>query len=168
MVPSERVLRGGVVDDERGERIVAKVGSGGPSRLPGAAPGATVSAPVKLDGIDTPELRASASLVGVVARVSLVGTADATSKGALDQLLKRVHARCVNMKTEEVTVDIRALQFMDSSCFKAFVTWVSAVRDLDARLQYKLAFLSDSTKHWQKRSLGALACFAVDLVTIIT
>ena len=40
------------------------------------------------------------------------------------------------------------------------------LQDSAAEDQYKVRFLSDSKKHWQSRSLGALACFAVDLINI--
>ena len=81
-------------------------------------------------------------------------------------LLRRLHTRCVGESVREVAVDLRGLEFMDSSCFKTFVTWVSSVRDLPPGGQYKIVFFSDPKRHWQARSLGALACFAVDLISI--
>jgi hypothetical protein len=62
-------------------------------------------------------------------------------------------------------VDFRAFDFMNSSCFKAFVTWIGLVQELESG-QYKIRFLSDEGKHWQRRSLDALRCFAVDLIQI--
>jgi hypothetical protein len=55
---------------------------------------------------------------------------------------------------------------MNSSCFKTFITWIVRVRNLAPDAQYKIRFLSDQEKHWQRRSLGALSCFAVDLIRI--
>jgi hypothetical protein len=55
---------------------------------------------------------------------------------------------------------------MNSSCFKAFVSWLGVLQDVDRVRQYRIRFLSDDQKHWQRRSLSALCCFAVDLVRI--
>jgi hypothetical protein len=52
--------------------------------------------------------------------------------------------------------------------FKAFVSRLGTLQDLDVALQYRIRFLSDEEKHWQRRSLGALSSFAVDLVEIET
>ena len=51
-----------------------------------------------------------------------------------------------------------AFDFMDSSCFKAFVTWVSSVRELDPASHYRMVFVSNAKKHWQAilRSLALL------------
>jgi hypothetical protein len=57
---------------------------------------------------------------------------------------------------------------MNSSCFKIFVAWLAQVRDLDAAKQYRIHLLSNPNLLWQRRSLAALSCFAVDLVAIET
>jgi len=67
-----------------------------------------------------------------------------------------------------VKVDLRQLEFMNSSCFKIFVAWLAQLRDLDAAKQYKIQIVSNPNLLWQRRSLAALSCFAVDLVTIET
>jgi hypothetical protein len=122
----------------------------------------------KLDGIESEELTATASIFGTAARLALHGTADTRAMTPLDDLLRRLHKQCAEHGVLEVSVDFRNLEFMNSSCFKAFVTWVSTVRELDPARQYKLTFLSDRRKHWQKRSLGALSCFAVGLIKVET
>ena len=57
---------------------------------------------------------------------------------------------------------------MNSSCFKSFVTWISDVSELEPDKQYKIRLLSKPEMHWQRRSLHALRCFAVDLISIET
>jgi hypothetical protein len=98
--------------------------------------------------------------------VTLVGCADARVMGPMVELLDRVHDEALRTSAKETTVDFRALDFMNSSCFKAFVSWISRVQELPPEAQYRIRFVSDATKHWQRRSLGALSCFAVDLVRI--
>jgi hypothetical protein len=63
-------------------------------------------------------------------------------------------------------VDFRELEFMNSSCFKCFVTWLGIVQDLEPTRQYKIVFASNRELHWQRRSLNALRCFAMGVVTI--
>ena len=68
--------------------------------------------------------------------------------------------------TSRVVVDFRQLEFMNSSCFKAFVTWLQNLLDVPAERRYRIRFVSDPNKHWQARSLRALACFATELVDV--
>ena len=98
--------------------------------------------------------------------VKLLGSAETSAMGELDAFLRRVHAQVMDAKLPEVVIDVRALDFMNSSCFKTFVSWIGVVQELPNDQQYKVRFLADDKKHWQSRSLGALACFAVDLIRI--
>lgn len=118
--------------------------------------------------IDNGELRARTNRDGKEITIILAGTADTRALPDLDTFLKAVHGSALEDSTREVTVDFRELDFMNSSCFKAFVTWLGAIQDLEAAKQYRVRFLSDDGKHWQRRSLAALSCFAVDLVQIET
>jgi hypothetical protein len=65
----------------------------------------------------------------------------------------------------EVQIDLRELEFMNSSCFKSFVSWISEVSELTSG-HYRIRFLSNPSILWQHRSLHALSCFAAELVTI--
>jgi hypothetical protein len=117
--------------------------------------------------ISTEDLRSEALLVPPEAvKLRLVGTAESSTMAALSGLLTGLHAEAVSHHVREVTVDLRDLEFMNSSCFKAFVSWVGRIEDLDTEQQYRIRFLSDPKKHWQERSLGALACFATHLIRI--
>jgi hypothetical protein len=112
------------------------------------------------------DLIASAAVAGEVLTVTLRGTADSQAEAALGELLGRVHAESQRSGAREVAVDMRALEFMNSSCFKAFITWIVAVRRLPVEERYKITFLSSSALHWQKRSLHALHYFGGDLVRV--
>lgn len=117
--------------------------------------------------IESPDLR-SETVVGTNdLTVKLVGSAESDAMRPLDAYLKSVHAVAAPAKLP-VTVDLRALEFMNSSSFKAFVTWIRILQDLPQEAQYRVKLISDSKKHWQERSLAALACFAVDLIQIET
>jgi hypothetical protein len=118
--------------------------------------------------IDTEELHSEATYAPPSVNVRLVGSAESVAMTPLGQLLGQLHGEALRLAVREVTVDVRELEFMNSSCFKAFVSWLGLLQDLEPTKQYRIRFLSDEHKHWQRRSLGALSCFAVDLVQVDT
>lgn len=94
------------------------------------------------------------------------GVADMASIEPLDDYLRAVHAEAKTSHAAAVVVDFRALEFMNSSCFKCFVEWLGTVQDLPAAERYQVIFESNRDMHWQRRSLNALRCFAMDVVTV--
>lgn len=121
---------------------------------------------VEIPSIDANDLRAEPRFADGQMTLRFAGSADSRSEEVIDTLLGRVHDEAVRLGVQEVTVDFRECDFVNSSCFKAFVVWLERIQDLEVERQYKLCFLSDETKAWQRRSLGALSCFAVELVRI--
>jgi hypothetical protein len=99
-------------------------------------------------------------------QITLSGTADLTVRSQLDRFLRDVHAEAQRSHAEEVTVDVRALEFMNSSCLKCFVWWISTVQEQTADGRYRMVFISSPTVYWQRRSLNALACLANELITV--
>jgi hypothetical protein len=98
--------------------------------------------------------------------VSLTGTADLTVKSQLDRFLREVHAQAQRCLAEVVTVDVRQLEFMNSSCLKCFVWWISTVQEQAGEAKYRIVFITSPSVYWQRRSLNALACLADDIITI--
>lgn len=115
-----------------------------------------------------PLLRVEGHVDDKVIHIKFSGEADVEAKPEIDNVVRKVHEEAMRLATERVEVDLRQLEFMNSSCFKVFVSWLSSVQDLDREKQYKINLLSNPNLHWQRRSLAALSCFAVDLVTIST
>jgi hypothetical protein len=122
----------------------------------------------KIHGFRDGEITADAVADGAGVRIMLQGSADSRAMEKISELLSHAHDEAVRRKSAELVVDFRALEFMNSSCFKAFVTWIDRVQGLTEDAQYKIRFLSDNKKHWQHRSLGALSCFAADLIRVET
>jgi hypothetical protein len=118
--------------------------------------------------IESRDFSASVEITDATLLLKLTGNADMSAKEGLDALLPRVHEEAKRTSAPEVTVDFRELEFMNSSCFKSFVTWISEVQELEPDKQYRIRLLSKPEMHWQRRSLHALRCFAVDLITIQT
>lgn len=99
-------------------------------------------------------------------QVSLTGTADLTVKVQLDRFLRDIHSEAQRCLAEEVTVDVRQLEFMNSSCLKCFVWWIGAVQEQVGDGRYRIVFVSSPTVYWQRRSLNALACLANEIISI--
>lgn len=120
----------------------------------------------EIPSIDANDLRAEPRFADGQIALRFAGSADSRSEAAIEAMLVRVHEEAVRLGVREVSVDFRECDFVNSSCFKAFVVWLERIQDLEADSQYKLCFFSDDTKAWQRRSLGALSCFAIELVRI--
>jgi hypothetical protein len=114
------------------------------------------------------DFSASVATNGKALVLRLTGNADMAAKEGLDALLPRLHEEALAIEATDVSVDFRELEFMNSSCFKSFVTWISDVSELSPDKQYRIRLLSKPEMHWQRRSLHALRCFAVDLISIET
>lgn len=112
------------------------------------------------------ELAARARFEGERIELDLIGTADLRVAGELDQILQRVHEEAVGRKLRQVDVNLKELEFMNSSCFKSFVSWIGRLQELPEGQQYKVRLLSDPSVIWQKRSLQALSCFAANLISV--
>jgi hypothetical protein len=97
-------------------------------------------------------------------RVTFKGTADLRCQPALEDFLSALHNETVRVRADQVTLDIRSLEFMSSACFRQVVRWVSRVHD--AECPYRISFLSDPAFLWQRRSMQALTRFAGDFVSV--
>jgi hypothetical protein len=97
---------------------------------------------------------------------SLKGNADYAAIDSVEKLLDKTHDEALRTTASEVVIDLRQLEFMNSSCFKCFVSWITEVQELPEAQQYKVRFQSNAQLHWQKRSLHSLRCFAVELITV--
>ena len=123
---------------------------------------------LQLPKLDVPVLTADSALADGVLTTRFRGTADVEAKPALDHYVEALHGEAKRLGATKVVIDLRELEFMNSSSFKVFVTWLAQVQEMPAENQYRIHFLSNPSMHWQRRSLAALSCFAVDLVTIET
>jgi hypothetical protein len=116
--------------------------------------------------IKTDALHSEATYVAPAVNVRLVGSAESEALGPLGDLLGRLHGEAVRLAVREVTVDVRELEFMNSLCFKTFVSWLGELQELDPGRRYRIRFLSDENKHWQRPSLRVLSGVAADLVRV--
>ncbi|MGC4091053.1 MAG: hypothetical protein QM756_24895 [Polyangiaceae bacterium] len=97
--------------------------------------------------------------------VAFAGNGDMSAVEALGRFLKGLHPEATNLGVKEVAFDFRDLYFMNSSCFKAFVTWIDVVSRASVP-PYTIRFLTNPRLHWQRRSLEALRCLAPNVVRV--
>jgi hypothetical protein len=125
------------------------------------------------DALDIPAIKeagfeVSAAYENSAVRLSFSGSAELQVSEQLGPFLTRVHEEALRVGAREVTADLAKLEFMNSSSFKRFVTWLNALRAVEGQHRYAIRFLSSPRVRWQKASLMALSCFAPGLVTIET
>jgi hypothetical protein len=113
-----------------------------------------------------PDFTLGATYDGSTVTGVLEGNADYAAMEAVTTLLTRMHDAMSANGVGEAVVDFRKLEFMNSSCFKCFVSWIAEIQDLDDDKQYKIRLISNPQMHWQKRSLHALRSFAAGIVTL--
>ncbi|MBX3264035.1 MAG: response regulator [Labilithrix sp.] len=107
--------------------------------------------------------QASTKLVEGELRVVFYGEAATPVRDKIRQLLAQVDAEALRLNVQRVLVDFCSLEFMTSTCFKAFVTWIDRVKDHE---RYRVRFTSQDGQTWHRRSLSALQALAPDLVTV--
>jgi hypothetical protein len=116
--------------------------------------------------VSTAEFIATATLGSSSIQVRLQGNADMRAVPGLEGFIPNVHAHARRLQVAEVSVDMTTLEFMNSSCFRTFVNWLNWIRGLPANERYIVRFIAAPTHYWQRPSLSALSCFAVDIVKV--
>jgi hypothetical protein len=122
--------------------------------------------PLSVPAVQDDEFRAHATLEGKRLELHLWGNADLRVKDKLDGFLAAADTQAMLHELPEVIADLRQLAFMNSSCIKALVTWLSGVQERSPAEQYRIRFLRDPDARWQSRSLQFLVAFAPKLITI--
>jgi hypothetical protein len=106
-----------------------------------------------------PQLRA-----GVLV-ITISGNGDMAAVDPLAFYLKQVSAVVTDLSIAEVEFDFRQLFFLNSSCLKAFVTWIRDTTEF-AGQGFQVRFISNPNLYWQRRSLEALQRLAPNVVRI--
>jgi hypothetical protein len=119
-----------------------------------------------IEPIKDDEFGARGLLEGRRVHLHLWGNADLRVKDRLDTFLRQADKLSVEAAVQEVVVDFLRLDFMNSSCLKALVTWLGKVQERPIAEQYGVVFLKNPAAHWQSRSLHALATFAPSMIRI--
>lgn len=114
---------------------------------------------IELEGFSlTPRLDAD------VLSVVFSGKGDLDAVSPLAAYLPKVHQQAVVHGVVEVQFDFCALTFMNSSCFKAFVSFIDTAKTI--AVDYRIRFITTTEHYWQRRSLEALRRLAMGIVVI--
>jgi hypothetical protein len=118
---------------------------------------------LSLDRVDQSTFGIGAGLEGLCLTLSLRGTGDLEAIEPLGDYLEKASQETRRLGIERVVFDFRELEFMNSSCFKAFVSFIERAKESKG---LGIVFRTDPRHHWQRRSLEALRRLAMGLVTI--
>ena len=122
--------------------------------------------PSAIEPIQEPNFRATGQFDDARLNVHLWGNADQRGNTLLDSFLQAADQQAVAAGVKEIVVDFRELEFMNSSCLKALVTWLRRAREHAPEERYAIRFLHEPQAHWQMRSFSALAAFGRGVLTI--
>lgn len=106
------------------------------------------------------------SLSGRLLRIAFSGCADAEAEPLLGDYFKQMHRTAQAATVDEVVVDIHELYFINSGCFKAFVTWIDLLNREALQQRYRIRFLKNEELRWQTRSFDALLRMSFGTVVI--
>jgi hypothetical protein len=116
--------------------------------------------------LNLPAIRANGftlvPLDGPAPVVKFSGNGDAEAVSPLDRFLKLLHKNLTDDKCTSVAVDLGDLYFMNSSCLKAFVSWIYKVNTTGRPYQIRLQM--NPRQPWQRRSLEPLKRLAPAVV----
>jgi hypothetical protein len=121
---------------------------------------------LNLTGVGGEGFQVTPTLIDFNLRLVFTGSGDMNATGVVSEYLKLVHEEALRLGLAQVSCDFKQLTFMNSSCFKSFVVWIDTVKNSETR--YQIAFLTNPSLPWQRRSLEALRRLAANLVTIET
>jgi anti-anti-sigma regulatory factor len=112
-------------------------------------------ASLHIQPIQSPSFTAEALLDGSEIVVRFCGTADLGVKAIMDTFLNEVHIEASHLNVAAVNVDISGLEFINSSCLVAMVTWITAVQAM-AHRSYLISFHFKAVRDWHHRTFGVL------------
>lgn len=96
--------------------------------------------------------------------VVMSGNGDTLGVPLVEGFLTQLHQEMLEQGLGQVSIELASLQFVNSSCLKAMVSWIYNV-DTSGR-PYKIRFLRDATVRWQRTSLATLQRLAPEVVQI--
>ena len=98
----------------------------------------------------------------IVPAVKFSGNGDAEAVAPLDRFLKLLHKNLLDDESTQIQVDLADLYFMNSSCLKAFVSWIYKVNTTGR--PYQIHLQMNPRQPWQRRSLEPLKRLAPAVV----
>lgn len=116
--------------------------------------------------VSQPGFTLTPSYTGAAVVVRMSGNADMNAQSTLATVLRQVHSEALRLGVDEVVCDFDELYFMNSSCFKALVTWVTTLLSVEPGKRYRIRVRSNQKLAWQRRSVEALRCLAERVIIV--
>jgi hypothetical protein len=99
--------------------------------------------------------------------IFISGTIDDLAPGIyLMPFLKSVNDALIKNKIKEIHVDVRDLQFINSSGIKELVYWIMKATKLKDEHKYRIIFICNPEIEWQTDSIAKVTLLAPHLVEI--
>lgn len=96
-------------------------------------------------------------------RMRLSGALTTSSaQSEIERLLGTVHSHILTENLSSFTVDVRLLNFVNSSALRVFINWISRAE----RARYKLVFLTDPAVTWHRLNFAVLKSLSPQWVEI--
>jgi hypothetical protein len=112
------------------------------------------------------DLSGAAEVGADAVELRLAGSADFRSDAALADLLARVDEEARRAGRRLVRVDLRSLDFMNSSSFKRLISWLLAAQQHPEDQRYAVRLRVRSSVYWQRRSIPAIGLVCGEAVAI--
>ncbi len=133
-------------------------------REPSVAVAAAPDAPIE---VADEKYSASFAVEADGPRVVFRGTISTVNPAVvLNPFVDSVHGVLALRGGGKVRVDLRELEFCNSSGFKSFIHWIELIAGLPESSRYALHFVSNPARKWQRTSLLALSCYGVNTVSM--
>jgi hypothetical protein len=84
----------------------------------------------------------------------------------LDPFFEQIHKGAVEAKIPQVTLDVKALEFLNSSGIKAFAKWIMKLQTVPEGDRYKILILQNKDISWQTTSLPTLTFLIPGIVSM--
>jgi len=114
--------------------------------------------------LSTPYCRAELGWEGPLPLLRFAGALLGEEAEPLAAFLEKVHARLVELGCREVTLDFRRFELVSPIAFNGFVHWVSLVQAAPTNARYRIRFLADRERTWQRVALYVLQGLGGDIV----
>lgn len=101
------------------------------------------------------QIGAEISVAGDIVRFS--GSIDTPKPGLfLKPFFSELNTQLVSNGVNSVTIDLRDLNFLNSSGIKEFVCWIMGLSELKESEQYTVEFITNPNQVWQESSITIL------------
>jgi hypothetical protein len=121
---------------------------------------------ISLASIKTPVLDTMTTEIVPPNRIVLKGTITlAEPSKALAGFFRSVHNAAVEMKLDELKLDVSGLTFVNSSTIRLFIDWATWLK-AERGHQYRFRLLANRNVTWQKTSFKAISSLIKDVLVV--